>query len=83
MRFVIFSLGADSAIQAPILFTPSSQGALFLSETSIKTGTVMLGNTYTGKSVTIMTLKHPANDMSINRYLLSLPKKISGTSFYN
>ena len=29
----------------------------------------------TGKSVTIMILKHPTNGMSINRYLLWIPQK--------
>ena len=68
MVFFIFSLGVDSAIQALRLLTTSSQGALFLPQMSIKTGTIVLGNTYTGTSVTIMILKHPADGMSINRY---------------
>ena len=66
--FFIFSLGVDSAIQAPRLLTTSSQGALFLSQMSIKTGRIVLGNTYARTSVTIMILKHPENGMSINRY---------------
>ena len=68
MGFFIFPLGEDSAIQAPRLLTTSSQGALFLSQRSIKTGTIVLTNTYAGTSVTIMILKHPADGMSINRY---------------
>ena len=45
-------------------------GALFLPQMSIQTDTIVLGNMYTGKSVTIMMLKHLTNGMSINLYLL-------------
>ena len=37
---------------------------------SIQTGTNVLENIYTGKSVTIMILKHPTNGMSINGYII-------------
>ena len=49
---------------------------------SIQTGTTVLDNIYTGKSVTIMVLKHPTNGMSINRYLFCIPQigPFSGTS---
>ena len=58
-------LGADSVIQTSRLLTTSSQGALFLPFMSIQTGTIVLGNIYTGKSVTILILKHLTNGLSI------------------
>ena len=64
------TLGVDSVIQAQRLLTTSSQGALFLPQMSIQTGTIVLDNVDAGKSVTIMILKHPTNGMSINCYLL-------------
>ena len=70
------TLGVDSVIQAPRLLITSSQGALFLPQMSIQTGAIVLDNTYTGKSVTIMILKHQTNGMSINRYLLWIPPKV-------
>ena len=72
------TVDVDSAIQAPTLLTTSSQGALFLPEMSIKTGTIVLGNTYIGTSVTIMILKHPRDGMNINLYT---PKKYLGLLF--
>ena len=51
-----------------------SQGALFLPQMSKQTDTIVLDNIYTGKSVTIIILKHLTNGMSINRYLLDTPK---------
>ena len=76
------TLGVDSLIQAPTLFIISSQGALFLLQMSIQTGTITLDNIYNGKSVTIMILKHPTNGMSINPCLLWIPQKLPfyGTS---
>ena len=68
-------LGVDSAIQAPRLLTTSSQGALLSPQISIQTDTIVLDNIYTGKSVTIIILKHPANGMSTNRYLLWIPQR--------
>ena len=61
------TLGADSAIQAPRLLATSSQGALFLPQTSIQTDTIVSDNIHTGKSVTILILKHLTNGMSITR----------------
>ena len=73
-RLIFFIMGltldVDSVIQAPRLLTTSSQGALFLPQMSIQTDTIVLDNIYTGKSVTIMILKHPTNGMSMHRYLL-------------
>ena len=40
------TLGVDPVIQAPNLLTTYSQGALFLSQISIKTGTIVLDNVY-------------------------------------
>ena len=78
-RLIFFIMGltldVDSVIQAPRLLTTSSQGALFLPQMSIQTDTIVLDNIYTGKSVTIMILKHLTNGMSINRYLLWIPQK--------
>ena len=68
-------LGVDTVMQAPRLLTTSSQGALFVPQTSIQTHTIVLDNIYTGKSVTIIILKHPANGMSTNRYLLWIPQR--------
>ena len=42
---------------------------------SIYTVAIMLDNIYTGKSVTIIILKHPTNGMSRNRYLLWIPQR--------
>ena len=70
-------LGVDSVIQAPGLLITSSQGALFLPQMSIQTCAIVLDNIYTGKSVTIMILKHQTNGMSINRYLLWMPPKVT------
>ena len=53
----------------------SSHGALFLPQMSIQTGIIVLGIIYTGKSVTTIILKHPANGMSTNRYLLWIPQR--------
>ena len=36
---------------------------------------IVLDNVYTGKSVTIIILKHPTNDMSISCYLLWIPQR--------
>ena len=69
------TLGVDSVIQAPTLLTTSSQGALFLPQMSIQTDTFVLGNIYSGKSVTIMILKQPPKGMSINHYLLWIPQR--------
>ena len=69
------TLGVDSVIQAQRLLTTSSHGALFLPQMSIQTETIVLDNIYTGKSVTIIILKHLTNGMSINRYLLCIPQK--------
>ena len=66
-------LDIDSVIQTPRLLAPLSQDALFLPQMSIQKDTIILDNTYTEKSVTIITLKHPTNGMSINRYLLWIP----------
>ena len=76
------TLGVDYVIQAPRLLITSSPGTLFLPQMSIQTGTIVLDNIHTGKSVTIMIFKHPTNGMSINRYLLWIPQKwsFSGTS---
>ena len=76
------TLGVDSVIQTPKLLTTSSQGALFLPQMSIQTDTIVLDSIYTGKSVTIMILKHPTNCMRINLYLLWIPQRwpLSGTS---
>ena len=71
------TLGVDSLIQTPTLFIISSQGALFLLQMSIQTGTVTLDNIYNGKSVTIMISKHPTNGMSINPCLLWIPPKVT------
>ena len=68
-------LGVDSAIQAPRLLTTSSQSALLSPQISIQTDTIVLDNIYTGKSVTIIILKHPTNGMSTNRYLLWIPQR--------
>ena len=67
-------LGVYSIIQAQRLLTTSSQGALFSPQMSTHTDTTVLDNTDTGKSATIMILKHPTNSMSINHYLLWIPK---------
>ena len=69
------TLGVDSVIQALRLLATSSQGALFLPQMSIQTDTIVLGNIYTGKSVTTIILKHPTNGMSTNRYLLWIPQR--------
>ena len=69
------TLAVDSVIQAPRLLTTSSQGALYLPQMSIQTDTIVLENIYTGKSVTIITLKHLTNGMSINCYLLWIPQR--------
>ena len=69
------TLNADSATQAPRLLTPSSQGALFLPQMSIQIDIIVLGNIYTGTSVTTMILKHPTNGMSTNRHLLWIPQR--------
>ena len=69
------TLGVDSVIQAPRILTASSQGALFLPQISIQTDTIALDNIYTGKSVTIIMLKHLTNGMSTNRYLLWIPQR--------
>ena len=61
------TLGVDYVIQAKRLLNTSSQGGLFLTQMSIQTGTIVMDNIYTGKSVTIMILKHPTNGMNINR----------------
>ena len=76
------TLGVDSVIQTPKLLTTSSQDALFLPQMSIQTDTIVLDNIYTGKSVTIIILKHLKNCMRINRYLLWIPQRwpLSGTS---
>ena len=71
---IIFSiigltLGVNSAIQAPKQLTTLSQGSLFRPQMSIQTDTIVLDNIYTGKTVTIMLLKHSTNGVSINRYL--------------
>ena len=42
-------LAVDSVLQAPRLLTTSSQGALFLPQMSIETGTIVLDNIYTEK----------------------------------
>ena len=49
---------------------------------SVQTDTIVLGNIYTGKSLTIMILKHATNSMSINRYLVWITQRrlFSGTS---
>ena len=60
------TLDVDSAIQAPILLTTSSQGALFLPQMSLQTDTIVLDNICAGKSVTIKILKHPAHGKGIN-----------------
>ena len=64
------TLGVGSVIQAPRLLTTSSHGALFMPQMSVKTDTIVLDNIYTGKSVTIIILKHPKNGMSMNHYML-------------
>ena len=69
------TLGVDSVIQASRLLTTSSQGALYLPQMSIQTVTIVLGNLYTGKFVTIIILKQPTNGMSINRYLLWITQR--------
>ena len=69
------TLGVDSVIQAPRLLTTSSQGALFLPQMSTQTNKIVLDNVRTGKSVTIIILKHPTNDMSISRYLLWISQR--------
>ena len=78
-RLIFFIMGltldVDSAIQAPRLLTTSSQGALFLPQMSIQIDIIVLGNIYTGKSVTTIILKHPTNGMSTNRYLLWIPQR--------
>ena len=78
-RLIFFIMGltvdVDSAIQAPTLLTTSSQGALFLPQMSIKIDIIVLGNIYTGKSVTTIILKHPTNGMSTNCYLLWIPQR--------
>ena len=61
------TLDVDSAMQAPRLLTTSSQGALFLPQMSTQIDIIVLGNIYSGKSVTTITLKHPTNVMSTNR----------------
>ena len=66
-------LDIDSVIQTPRLLTTLSQDALFLPQMSIQTDTIILDNTYTEKYVTIITMKHPTNGMSINHYLLWIP----------
>ena len=77
------TLGVDSVIQAPRLMTTSSQGATFLSQMSIRTGKIVLDNIYTGKSVTIIILKHPTNGMSTNRCLLWIPKRWPFSGIYS
>ena len=69
------TIGVDSVIQAPRLLTASSQSALYLPQMCVQSDTIVLDNTYTGKSVTTIILKHPTNGMSINRYLLSIPQR--------
>ena len=70
------TVGVDSVIQAPRPLTTSSQGAIFLPQMSIQTGTIVLDNIHTGKSVTII-LKHPTNGMSTNRCLLWILPKVT------
>ena len=68
-------LGVDSVMQAPRLSVTSSQRAIFLHKMSILTDTMVLDNMYTGKSVAIITLKQPTNDMTINRYLMLMHQR--------
>ena len=78
-RLIFFIMGltlfVKSVIQALRLLTTSSQGALFLSQSSIQTYTIVLGNIYTGKSVTTIILKHLISGMSTNRCLLWIPQR--------
>ena len=46
-----------------------------ISGCTILAPTILLDNIYTGKSVTILILKHPKNAITIKRYLLWLPQK--------
>ena len=83
------TLGVDSATQALRLLSTSSQGALFLPPNECTNRRNRAGqyihwkicnhyhidNIYTGKSVTIIILKHPTNGMSMYHYLLWIPKK--------
>ena len=64
-----------SSVQTLRLLATSFQGALFLSQMSIQTDTIELDKIYTGKSVTIIILKHPTNGTSMNCYLLWIPQK--------
>ena len=63
------------------LFTRKTQADIFHNRASlsvdsvIKADTIKLDNLYTGKSVTIMILKHLTNGMSINHYLLWIPQR--------
>ena len=76
------NVGVYFVIQALRLLSISSQGALFLPQMSIQIYKIVLDNICTGKSVTIMILKHPTNGMSTNHYLLCIPQRrpFSGTS---
>ena len=78
-RLIFFIMGlvldVDSVIQAPRLLTTLSQGALFLPQMSTQTDTIVLDNIYTGKSVTIIVLKHLTNGMSTNRYQVWIPQR--------
>ena len=78
-RLIFFIIGltvdVDSAIQAPRLLTTSSQGALFLPQMSIQIVIIVLGNIYTGKSVTTIILKHRTSGMSTNCCLLWIPQR--------
>ena len=78
-RLIFFTMGlvldADSEIQAPRLLTTACYSVLFLPQMGTQTYTIVLDNTYTGKSVAIMILKHLTNDTAINYYLLWIPKR--------
>ena len=78
-RLIFFKMGltldVDSAIQVPRLLATLFQGALFLPQMSIQIDIIVLGNIYTGTSVTTMILKHPTNGMSTNRHLLWIPQR--------
>ena len=83
------TLGVDSATQALRLLSTSSQGALFLPPNECTNRRNRAGqyihwkicnhyhidNIYTGKSVTIIILKHPTNGMTMYHYLLWIPQK--------
>ena len=67
------TLSVDFATQAPGPLTTPSQGAQFSPQMTIQTNAIALDNTYTGKLIAIMIMKHPTNGISMNRCLLWIP----------